>query len=473
MNIKNKKINIYNNLTKQLDQKELNIENISQIEKNSNVEQEQAPKPEQAPKQEQEQGPKQVQVQGPEQVQGPKPEQTQKPEQTPEQVQGPEQAPEPEQEQEPVIVKRKRGRPKKKRDDSVIIVEKVKKKRGRKPRIKNDIATVLIPKKKRGRKRRDRFYSLSIEQKHELFEKKRHQDSIIVKLPIDIDSLEEKQTENFNNSDNIFIENNILTYKPDLNIPKPFDPVENGHNLNMINEHNDCLQNEKLISIESNIENLMNSYKEVEYNLYERGQSIRTSVKNSMNEFSIANKSNQLVDRTNVRCWWCCYEFDNKPIGIPISYREELFNIYGCFCSFNCALSYNFDTDDNKKWERISLIHLLYKKIYDVKEVNLSYAPQREFLKIFGGHMDIDKFRNPESIPKKYEVIYPPMLSILPQLEETEIFIESNNMRKAKQEIPVDNERIQRAREKLKLKRSKPLRERNTLEHCMNLTRNK
>ena len=46
-------------------------------------------------------------------------------------------------------------------------------------------------------------------------------------------------------------------------------------------------------------------------------------------------------------------------------------------------------------------------------------------------------------------------------------------MRRTKQEIPVDNDRIQRAREKLKLKRSKPLRERNTLEHCMNLTRNR
>jgi hypothetical protein len=65
------------------------------------------------------------------------------------------------------------------------------------------------------------------------------------------------------------------------------------------------------------------------------------------------------------------------------------------------------------------------------------------------------------------------MLSIIPQLEETEIYAESSHMRKSKQEIPVDQDRIQRARDKLKLKRQKPLREHNTLEQCMKLTRNK
>ena len=352
---------------------------------------------------------------------------------------------------------------------------KVKKKRGRKPRIKtNEIKEPPTTKKKRGRKRRDRFYSLSKGEKSQLFDKKRHQDSIIVKLPIDIDSLEEEHMKNFNN-DNLFIENSILTYKPNLDTPKPYEPSTNVQNFSTNNNEIESLHNNELISItnENNIENLMNSYKEVEYHLHERGQSIKTDVKNTMNEFLIANKTTEWVNSTNIRCWWCCYEFDNKPVGIPILYKENKFHVYGCFCSFNCALSYNFNTDDNKKWERIGLIHLLYKKIYNTKEVKLSYAPDREFLKIFGGHLDINKFRNPDEILKKYEVVYPPMLSIIPQLEETEIYAESSNMRRSKQAIPVDQDRIQRARDKLKLKRQKPLREHNTLEQCMKLTRNK
>jgi hypothetical protein len=351
---------------------------------------------------------------------------------------------------------------------------KVKKKRGRKPRIKtNDVKDPPI-KKKRGRKRRDRFYSLSKGEKTLLFEKKRHQDSIIVKLAIDIDSLEEQHMKSFNN-DNLFIENSILTYKPNLDTPKPYEPSTNVQNLTSNRNENDSLHNNELISTgnKNNIENLMNSYKEVEYHLHERGQSIKTDVKNTMNEFLVANKTTEWVDSTNIRCWWCCHDFDNKPVGIPILYKENKFHVYGCFCSFNCALSYNFNTDDNKKWERIGLIHLLYKKIYNVKEVNISYAPEREFLKIFGGHLNITKFRNEDEIIKKYEVVYPPMLSIIPQLEETEIYAESSHMRKSKQEIPVDQDRIQRARDKLKLKRQKPLREHNTLEQCMKLTRNK
>jgi hypothetical protein len=379
----------------------------------------------------------------------------------------------------PVVVKRKRGRPKKIRSESDIKVVKVKKKRGRKPRIKTDEAKDnTVTKKKRGRKRRDRFYSLSTEQKTQLFDKKRHQDSIIVKLAIDIDSLEKQHMKSLNNdnNDNLFIENSILTYKPNLDIPKPYEPSTNVQNLSGsgIEIENDSLHNNEFIPTgNENIEILMNSYKEVEYHLHERGQSIKTDVKNTMNEFLIANKTSEWVNSTNIRCWWCCYEFDNKPVGIPILYKENKFHVYGCFCSFNCTLSYNFNTDDNKKWERIGLIHLLYKKIYNTKEVNLSYAPDREFLKIFGGHLDINKFRNPDKILKKYEVVYPPMLSIIPQLEETEIYAESSNMRRSKQEIPVDQDRIQRARDKLKLKRQKPLREHNTLEQCMKLTRNK
>ena len=79
----------------------------------------------------------------------------------------------------PIVVKRKRGRPKKIRLESDIKVVKVKKKRGRKPKInKDEVKDNTVTKKKRGRKRRDRFYSLSTEQKSQLFDKKRPQLSL-------------------------------------------------------------------------------------------------------------------------------------------------------------------------------------------------------------------------------------------------------------------------------------------------------
>ena len=368
-------------------------------------------------------------------------------------------------------IKRKRGRPKKIRTpEEQERQKKPKKKRGRKPKqkTKEELENSTV-KRKRGRKPRDRFYTLSSEQKKEMLETKLHQDSLIVFLPINIKKLEKSEQDSSIN--NKFIENSILSYKPILNIPQPYDPSVNNQDFNSHSElSNQILSSEKSIHDEKKMNKLMDTYKEVEYQLQEREHLVTTRIRNTMNEFMTANKNNTWVNQTNIRCWWCCYEFDNTPIGIPISYQDNCFNVYGCFCSFNCILSYNFNDDGNKKWERVGLIHLLYKRTHDTKEANIGYAPKREFLKIFGGNMDINEFRENNN-NKKYEVVYPPMLSIIPQLEETEIFAESNKLRETNKEIPVDDDRIERARDKLKLKRSKPLREKNTLEHCMNLKR--
>jgi hypothetical protein len=368
-------------------------------------------------------------------------------------------------------IKRKRGRPKKIRTpEEQEKQKKPKKKRGRKPRqkTKEELENSAI-KRKRGRKPRDRFYTLSSEQKKEMLETKLHQDSMIVFLPINLKKLEKsEQDPSINNK---FIENSILSYEPTLNIPQPYDPSVNNQDFNSHSElSNQILSSEKSINDDKKMNKLMDTYKEVEYQLEEREHLVTTRIRNTMNEFMTSNKNNTWVNQTNIRCWWCCYEFDNTPVGIPISYQDNCFNVYGCFCSFNCSLSYNFNDDGNKKWERVGLIHLLYKKTHDTKEANIGYAPKREFLKIFGGNMDINEFRENNN-NKKYEVVYPPMLSIIPQLEETEIFAESNKLREINKEIPVDDDRIERARDKLKLKRSKPLREKNTLEHCMNLKR--
>jgi hypothetical protein len=365
--------------------------------------------------------------------------------------------------------KRKRGRPKKIRTPEEQEKEnRPKKKRGRKPRKKTqeELETLTV-KRKRGRKPRDRFYTCT--QKKEMLNTNLHQDSMIVFLKIDMSKLEENNEKSLTLTSNLnekFIESNMLVYNPTLNVPQPYDPSISNQDFNSqleITKKPPCSKKK--------MDSLMDTYKEVEYNLQERGSLVKVKIRNTMDEFMKANKNNTWLTETNTRCWWCCYEFDTTPIGIPISYQNNCFNVYGCFCSFNCALSYNFNDDGNKKWERVGLIHLLYKRTYNKKEANIGYAPNREFLKIFGGNMDINEFR--DSNDKKYEVVYPPMLSIIPQLEETEIYAESSKLRETSQTIPVDDDRIERARDKLKLKRSKPLREKNTLEHCMNLKRTK
>ena len=75
-------------------------------------------------------------------------------------------------------------------------------------------------------------------------------------------------------------------------------------------------------------------------------------------------------------CFWCTYEFDNPPIYIPKCKKNDTIEVYGCFCSPECACSYlkNEKLDDSTRWERYNLLNNLYSKIYNY-EKNIKPAP--------------------------------------------------------------------------------------------------
>ena len=160
----------------------------------------------------------------------------------------------------------------------------------------------------------------------------------------------------------------------------------------------------------------------------------------------------------DIACWWCCHKFNNIPIGIPNKILNDKFYVFGNFCSFNCTAAYIHGLDDWKISERLSLLHQMYYSIYNIEEYeSIKSAPEKETLKLFGGPLTIDEFRNVSSNHNKdYRLIVPPMTSIIPLVEE-------NNKEKNKchyttnKNIPLNNLKISNKLEKLKLKRSKPL----------------
>ena len=51
-------------------------------------------------------------------------------------------------------------------------------------------------------------------------------------------------------------------------------------------------------------------------------------------------------------CWNCCHSFNCCSKGIPLKYTNNIFYIYGHFCSYNCCARYIFDMiHDKKKWD--------------------------------------------------------------------------------------------------------------------------
>ena len=85
-------------------------------------------------------------------------------------------------------------------------------------------------------------------------------------------------------------------------------------------------------------------------------------------------------------------------------------------------------------------------------------------LKLFGGTLEIDDYRNLiTGNDKSYGVEFPPCNTIIPMLEE---IYKKNNL--SNTFIPIDKNRIQVANNELKLKRSKPIiNHKNTLDFCL------
>lgn len=49
--------------------------------------------------------------------------------------------------------------------------------------------------------------------------------------------------------------------------------------------------------------------------------------------------NNDVSDKRS-NCFWCTYPFDNPPIYIPKKERNGSIEVYGCFCSPECAVAY-------------------------------------------------------------------------------------------------------------------------------------
>ena len=119
-------------------------------------------------------------------------------------------------------------------------------------------------------------------------------------------------------------------------------------------------------------------------------------------------------------CFWCTYDFDTQPIHIPSLYYKEKYNVYGCFCSPECACSYLFKEhiDDNTKYERYQLLNYLYGKVYNY-EKNIRMAPNPYYtLDKFMGNLDIQEYRELLTYDRLLLVLDKPLTKIYPELHE-------------------------------------------------------
>ena len=122
----------------------------------------------------------------------------------------------------------------------------------------------------------------------------------------------------------------------------------------------------------------------------------------------------------NSHCFWCCHSIDGNIYSMPYNYDSinDNYFVYGSFCSLQCANAYNFSThgSSDKVWEINSWIQMLAKR-YGFDNI-IRPAPSRYLLKMFGGNLSIEEFREAHlKTDKTYILNIPPMISIASSTE--------------------------------------------------------
>ena len=389
-------------------------------------------------------------------------------------------------------IPKKRGRkPKIKNNENKE--PKIPKKRGRKPKEKKPEEIKKIP-KKRGRKPKEKIYSvLNINKNLNDLDS-----NIVIHIPLKEEDIK----------DSSIYENNLFEYKPNIYDPKPYE--ESVMEIKYLNDNNNLnnskyalyksdeinlkdktidnnLEEEKKILNNKNIDKTINFNTIKKENYNENNNEISNEINNEINNSNTIQKKNNneinynnLIsskylkninnlmiwpNKTNQLCLWCCHSIDHKPIPLPFKKIDKIFHVRGYFCTYNCAASYNFEKNDNEKWKRYSLLCYLCKISNKTNFKKINLAPPRESLQIFGGNLLIEEFRKKSINNKKINLLYPPLITIIPHIEEYQI----NKNQEEKKYIPINGNLMNKAINSLKLKRKKPITNNKTLKSYMSL----
>ena len=267
-----------------------------------------------------------------------------------------------------------------------------KKKRGRKPK-KNK--NKKVPNKKRGRKPKGgkiiKTNLLTEQNQQNIVES-----NVILHLKCSTKDLQIKQ-----------YKLSAFDYKPEINIIEGFNITDKTHDVAEYNVQQKTTK--KIDKIAKQTEKQEKTYNK-KYN-----KEICQKLKELQKQLHFNNVSDKKSD-----CFWCTFPFDNPAIYIPARAREKTLEVYGCFCSPECAVAYlnKEHIDSSTRWERYALLNNLYGKALKY-ETNIKPSPDPYYtLDKYYGNLSITEYRNLLANNRILLVINKPLTKILPELHE-------------------------------------------------------
>ena len=138
-------------------------------------------------------------------------------------------------------------------------------------------------------------------------------------------------------------------------------------------------------------------------------------------------------------CFWDTCDFEAQTYYIPVMIVNDIFQVYGCFCSAECAVAFLLKEpiDTSTKFERLHLIQLLYG---NPSGRGIKPAPNPYYLlDKYYGNLTIQEYRQLLKGPQLIHIVNKPLTHILPELYE-----DNNDFLVNSKVIPTNNLKLKK-----------------------------
>lgn len=122
------------------------------------------------------------------------------------------------------------------------------------------------------------------------------------------------------------------------------------------------------------------------------------------------NNFQEYESKSNKKCWNCSYDIDGEIYSYPISYFNNVFNVNGNFCCYECAGRYIYENYNDKEfWDKYYLLNFYVNIKYNKNsKVKIPYSKLR--LKDYGGDLTKQEYIDSENIT--YDCYIPPSVYV-------------------------------------------------------------